>query len=168
MNATADLIIPADPLAAFAELEALALRLAPPHYPTPDAPNGAAELHAWAATHVPGVDPMPVYDGGCDRSIYSSPAGNHAFRAWHDLAHLSLGAGFDAAGELMVAVYHVEIARAHGLSDLACRALWADTWGQFRYGQVHGLDVFVDDQRTFVLDCLAFGIETVVTSGRTY
>ena len=153
---------------AFFEIESLAVRLAPPHYATPDAPNGREALHAWAATHVPGVDPMPVYDGGCDLTIYSTRAGNYAFRAWHDLAHLSLGAGFDADGELQVAVYHVEVARAHGLSELACRALWADTWGQFRYGQVHGLDVFVNDQRRFVVDCLVHGIETIVNLGYRY
>ena len=169
---------------AFHELDALARKLAPPHHPTPDVPDHPAEawvfLQEWMSEDTGYmVRSLPVWDGGCDLTIYSTPEGNHAFRAWHDSLHIAMGMNLSRAGERAVALAHVRLARMHGCSELACAALWADTWGQFLYGEAHK-GAFVEDQRVFVIACLqgrpagtdyrriGSAIEEVIASGERY
>ena len=115
-------------------------RLGIPPAPTPDAPSSLADLLALA----PQADRIPVWSGGSDCTIWSSPAVNYAYRAWHDSIHLHLGAGFDAAGELEVARASLYLART--ARDRAI--LWAETWGQVEAFLECGR--FPEDQRVFV------------------
>ena len=71
------------------------------------------------------------------------------FRAWHDSHHILLGAEFDLAGELRVALY----ACAQIVGKLERATLWAELWGQVCYYEAHG--EFPEDQCSFVRACLA-------------
>ena len=101
------------PYAASPELEAHIIEQAPSHYATSEAPSTWEALRNWAdyTKYNSDLDKLPVFDKGCDRTIYSRPQVNHAFRAWHDSLHLSLNAGFDRAGESAVAAAHVDSIR---------------------------------------------------------
>lgn len=101
-----------------------------------------------------------VSDLHCDRTIFSGPAANMAFRAWHDYRHITENAEFDDAGEACVHQamvddlerWLVEIdpagrhPRAHIL--LACENI-----GQLDYWRAFGSPPV--DQRTFALGYLA-------------
>lgn len=169
---------------AFLELNDLALKLAPPHRPVDNLPQDPDEmwtyLQGWMSADTrPVWRSLPVWSGGCLNTIYPGAEGNYAFRAWHDSLHLAMGEGFDREGEHRVALAHVRLARMHGCSELACAALWADTWGQFLYGEAHA-GAFVEDQQSFVLACLQgnragvdyrridSAIEDVIATGETY
>lgn len=43
-----------------------------------------------------------VWSGGSDCTVYASKEVNHAFRAWHDYIHITMGATFTKAGEALV------------------------------------------------------------------
>jgi hypothetical protein len=144
-------------------LEAFILASAPPHFPTPDAPSSLAALQSWADAQRPG-EPMPVFDGGCALTIFSSPQVNHAFRAWHDSLHLAHGLTFDKAGEYGLAGLHVEAAAAAGLSAEDQRALLFEVLGQFEYAAANGGE-FPTDQAAFVARCFAHGIRGAVRMG---
>lgn len=139
---------------ASAALEAFIVTSAPPHYATPDAPSTFAEL---TAAHAKG-GPLPVFDGGCDRTIYSTPAVNHAFRAWHDSLHVTLAAQFDEDGEWSVAAAQFSAAHCAGLPRGDCDALLFDAWGQVLYARQHAGN-FPTDQAAFVAACFAHGID---------
>jgi hypothetical protein len=131
------------------ELEAFVLAVAPAHYPTRSAPSTWPELKEAARSG--NTNPLPVFDGGCERTIYTRPAVNHAFRAWHDTLHLTLWAGFSHGGELAVARAHYDACRRAGLPDASAALIGFDTWGQYRYFETTG--EFLDDQREFVTRC---------------
>ncbi|HEY6019363.1 MAG TPA: hypothetical protein VIY48_05490 [Candidatus Paceibacterota bacterium] len=66
--------------------------------PTLHAPNTLAELKETVNDH--GI--IPVSRDFSEHTIYDDPAGNWAFRAWHDATHLAIDGEFDRAGELAV------------------------------------------------------------------
>jgi len=137
-------------------LEAVILARAPAHYATPDAPSTLEDLRtAWANR---GARGLPVFDGGCERTIYSSPAVNHAFRAWHDSIHVEHGFTFDGRGEFCAACVHWDELTAAGLPFADVYAMHADVWGQFLYADRHDGE-FPRDQAAFVAACFARGIE---------
>jgi hypothetical protein len=119
--------------------------------PAHDAPQTWEALCAWRTAN-PSVRTVPVFDGGCYRSVYPSPSDNHAFRAWHDLLHLRLDADFSPGGEAFVffaSLIEVSIALpivSRGTDVLW--TLWGDHIGQGFYHGVHGQ--FPVDQRGFV------------------
>ena len=132
-----------------AELTDYVRAVAPPHYPTYNAPNTFGALSVrYATSGISEARPLPVWSGACENTIYLSPEGNYAFRAWHDLTHLRLGAGFDRDGEWAAARQHQREAYLAGLSRAARQLLWIDTWGQFEYGITHD-GAFVEDQLQF-------------------
>lgn len=151
------------PYRASRALESFVLASAPAHYATPNAPSTLADLQAWKAQAQPG-EPIPVFDGGCDRTIFSSPAVNHAFRAWHDSLHLEHGFGFDKPGEYGIAGLHAELAAAAGLDAFDQRALLFEVFGQFNYAEVFG--EFPTDQALFVGRCFGLGIRGAIRMGR--
>lgn len=153
------------------ELETLILERAPSFYSTADAPADWPALKAWydlwsIRAELGESYVIPVSNVGCDRTIYSSPAVNYAFRAWHDSIHLVLDVGFDFDGELAVALHHVRVAELAGLPKRDIDMLWADTYGQRLYHEYTGS--FVDDQEGFVTDCLATGVHATALSGVKY
>ena len=108
-----------------------------------------------AGTLPPG--PMPVWEGASEDTIWGCPGDNHAFRAWHDRAHVRCRGDFDAPGE--VATLHVQevelrdFCRRTGvpldLQVAARRILQAEIRGQVAYQARHG--VFPVRQKAFAL-----------------
>ena len=151
------------------ELCAFVRKQAPPHYATPDAPSTWRELKAWhlgALAHGSGPLCYPVYDKGCDWTIYPDPRTNHAFRAWHDSLHLANGYDFSRASEIKVGLIHMQQARKAGLCQHDLDVLVADTIGQTEYYFLH--KQFVKDQARFVTDILANGLWAVLDSDKRY
>ena len=85
------------------ELCAFVRKQAPPHYATADAPSTWTALRNWyaVARAFPPVN-FPVFDGGCDSTIYPDAETNYAFRAWHDSIHLANGYSFNREDEIKV------------------------------------------------------------------
>jgi hypothetical protein len=137
---------------ASATLESFIRQSAGSFYTSPDAPQTWDSLRAYQPT-----DALPIWDGGCAQTIYSSPVINYAFRAWHDRIHIALGAPFNRAGERAVAREHLRQANRVRLPIGDLRALWADVWGQFLYSENHAGE-FPTDQSAFVTAALTLGI----------
>jgi len=134
---------------ASATLEKTILDNAPPHYAADNAPNTWKELKAWREAHQGA--PMPVYSGGCDNTIYSSKAVNHAFRAWHDQLHLDHGLSFTPDNEARVALLHME--ECANVADALL--IFADVYGQVLYYEKH--KKYVPNQRQFINDFIKRG-----------
>ena len=134
-------------------------------HPAADAPSSWAELKAWADTHTLGVDSLPIFDGGCDNSIYT-PSGNLTARAWHDATHLREKLGFTLADETAVGQFQCETLKWARAPYAVVRAVEADVVGQIRYYTNHKR--YVDDQVQFVWACLASSVDEVIESGVIY
>lgn len=121
------------------ELDRFVRVIAPPHYATTKAPSTYAELVAWyedwrERAHARGEHfVIPVSSEFCEGTIYRDPAGNHAFRAWHDSLHLARELDFTPESELKLACSHQRIAAAHGVSLDARWLLWCDTAKQTEF-----------------------------------
>jgi hypothetical protein len=139
---------------------------APPHYACSDAPNTWRALRDWGSYSQVGRDLLPVFDGGCDNTIYPDAATNHAFRAWHDSIHLVNGYSFSFEDECKVGLIHMQQARRAGLSKRDQDMLVADTIGQITYYNERG--DYVQDQARFVADVLAHGLRATLDTGRNY
>lgn len=135
---------------AFAELERAIIDIAPAHIATASAPDSWGKLRAWH--ELCKGDIIPVWDGASGQTIYCSPQGNYAFRAWHDMSHLMLHLSFKLGHELRIAAIHFETMQRRGLSRIACAALYFDTAGQSFYQDKNG--DFPVRQRDFVVHSL--------------
>ena len=102
---------------------------------------------------------IQVWSGASDRTIWSSPEMNHLFRAWHDSVHILLDAEFDPRGERRVSEY--QCAMIDGAAERA--VLWAETEGQQGYRARWGS--YPADQRSFVRDCIVYGLATTIDRG---
>lgn len=145
--------------------------VAPPHYATSDAPNNWPALRRWYDVARAQGFPreriaMPVYNGGCDTSIYGDAETNHAFRAWHDYLHCANDYGFSREHEIKVGLIHMQQARRAGLPQSDLDMLIADTIGQIEYYYARGC--YVDNQARFVAAVLRDGLKCVIDSGVTY
>ena len=155
---------------ASAQLESFILNQAPPHHPTSNAPSSYEELRAWHdRTH--GVQSMPVFDGGCDNTIYSHARYNYAFRAWHDQIHIDLGLTFSKLDEIRTCNEHIRQMTAHramfNLTTEDVRAIRYDVAGQIMYYYTH--KKYVKDQARFVQACFdARSMFHVIQSGVEY
>ncbi len=93
-------------------------------------------------------EPLPVWSGGSDKTVYLTPEINHAGRYWHDATHIRLQADFSLAGELKVAAAQIELASMwFGPGSLEVLLLTADTVGQALHYAKSGM--FVEDQLAF-------------------
>lgn len=125
-------------------LERTILKNAPRHHATPDAPNTWKDLRAWWEAKGRHGESMPVFDGGCDQTIYSQPYINHAFRAWHDKIHLENNLNFSQTGEAQTAFIHMAACD----NETDALTIFADVYGQVLYYQKTGQ--FVENQAEFV------------------
>lgn len=118
---------------------------------TEDAPETYTDLLlAWKRS-ILNREPLPVYSGASEGTIYTSPAVNWAFRFWHDVIHCQLRADFSEEGEKRTARAQLKtVADRFGADSLEYRLLEADTIGQVEYFAQHG--GFVADQLAFVLE----------------
>lgn len=100
-----------------------------------------------------------VWSGGCSDIVYTTAAGNHAFRFWHDLGHAEHELTFSPEDEIELATRQMaELIRyGVGVDSLALRLFSADTIGQTVYAQRFG--GFVNNQLRFVTNVLVRGID---------
>ena len=101
---------------------------------------------------------LPIYDGACENTIYTSPYHNHCFRFWHDIAHIQLDLDFSFEGEADVARYHCDrVAMVFGMDSLEFKLMHIDTFVQLIYHDKTGK--FVDNQLEFALNLLKKDLE---------
>lgn len=98
--------------------------------------------------------PFRVWAGASDKTVFTSPQINHAFRFVHDTDHVRLGADLSHYGEVKVIVPFIhEVFHAAGF--VAAVICACDLLGQLCYGtNNHG--AFVDDQESFVKQLFAY------------
>ena len=102
-----------------------------------------------------------VSDLHCERTVFSGPAANMAFRAWHDYRHITENAEFDDVGErnvhMAMDMDMLDFMRSSGQNrharDRALALLTCENIGQLDYWRVFGAPPA--DQRTFALGYLA-------------
>lgn len=121
-----------------------------------DAPNSYEALKKDYA--IKGI--ITVYDGGCDKTIYSTPELNHAFRAWHDYTHLKHDLDFSRRGEFSVCDIQLDLLRVYNVPDYYLNIFEADIKGQILYYNKH--KKFVDNQIKFVLDYVHDPVNTLL------
>lgn len=112
------------------------------------APSTYAELQAeYNECRLTGK-PFRVWSGGSDKTVFSAPAINHAFRFVHDLGHVMDGCDLTEQGEVDVITAFVwRVFSQAGF--LAALLAACDLLGQLYYGtNNHG--AFVDYQESFV------------------
>ena len=139
---------------------AIAARLVPQGWRGHDkAPDNLRDLKAlWENCQRIG-GPVIVSDQHCDRTVFSGPAANMAFRAWHDYRHLTEGAEFDDAGERTVHkamstdLYRWRMGQGIARMRRAFALLDCENIGQLDYWRAFGSPP--EDQRTFALGYLA-------------
>lgn len=89
----------------------------------------------------------------CDKTIYSEPSVNWAFRFWHDYLHWSQNLDLSLQDELRVASLHLAaVSRKFGENSLEVKLMAIDTVAQALYFNIKGKHV--EDQRQFALDHL--------------
>lgn len=137
----------------FNHLENFIQNMAPLHYACDNAPNDYKSLKRWERSNLDNDCPvMPVYNGGCDNTIWSKPEINYAFRAWHDTIHLEHGYDFTVYGEIMTCRQHMQVLRENDLGHFV-DILWCEIVGQVLY--YARKKKYVKNQREFVLLLLA-------------
>lgn len=95
---------------------------------------------------------IAVSEAHSDRTVFGAPEMNHAFRAWHDWAHIRHKLPFTPEGEHAAYLLQLDdmrrvcgaITNARALRNL----LWAEVVGQVQYELTHG--EFPEDQVAFV------------------
>lgn len=120
------------------------------YYTTKYAPESFQDLKGQSQDKV-----IPIADYGSDTSIYGKEF-NSLFRFYHDVTHLENDWTFSKRGETLTVEQHQRDANRLGLSALAKRILWADTYGQVEYYFKNRR--FVENQLDFVWMCLQVGI----------
>lgn len=98
---------------------------------------------------------MIVWDGASDSTVYGDACVNHAFRAWHDAAHIAGAFPFTLSGEIAACEFQLTQLRdafpRHPQSwDALIRA---EVIGQAEYYSVHG--EFPSDQYAFMVEYLS-------------
>lgn len=129
---------------------------------TPDAPDTYTELRqAWDVSLSTG-GPLPISNTDSESVIFTEPEGNFVYRYWHDVTHLERERNFSNPHELDMAVFHLWDAEQHGLTrgSLPWRLLHADAIGNVLHWSV--FREFVLDQRLFVVNVAAFGLEAAL------
>ena len=126
---------------------------------TLDAPNNWKALKAAWQHSLRTKEPLPVFSGGSESVIFTSPQANWAYRFWHDVTHLERERNFTSPHELDMAAFHLWEAERVGLErgSLSWRLLHADAVGNVLHWAV--LREFAIDQRTFIVNYLRFGAE---------
>lgn len=119
--------------------------------PAPETYAGIRRMFSDAT--VIGLVPVRVSADGCDKTIYSEPSVNWAFRFWHDYLHWSQKLDLFLQDELRVASFHLSaVSRKFGEGSLEVKLMAIDTVAQALYFNING--EHVEDQRQFALDHL--------------
>lgn len=141
---------------------ALAAKLVPQGWRGHDkAPDNLRDLKDLWANCARIGGPVIVSDLHCDCTVFSGPAANMAFRAWHDYRHITENAEFNDTGERKVhAIMAADLIHYlwdHARSLPSWRRVQAllecENIGQLDYWRAFGAPPV--DQRTFALGYLA-------------
>src|SRR4051812_44598719 len=113
------------------DLNRAILTLAPLHVAGALAPSSFRELM--------GAERLTVWDGASDATVYGDARVNHAFRAWHDAAHVAGKFPFSLTGEIATAEYQLaQLREAFPRHPVAWDALIrAEVIGQAEYYAAH-------------------------------
>lgn len=134
-------------------LSQLVLAIAPRHTAAARAPE---TFGAITQAHGQRNDVL-VWDGASESTIWGDARVNHAFRAWHDLHHITGWHDFTLAGELdTMRAQQAHLIAAHGdnaFTRRACAILECEIAGQARHYATYG--EFPIDQLQFAKDYLA-------------
>jgi hypothetical protein len=132
------------------------------YVPSINAPSTYDELLTTYAACIHSGAPFPISPDNCQRTIYTSPQINWAFRFVHDLVHIDNRLSFTPLDEVAVGAIQLEALRAarYGPGSVEHRLLHADTIGQTFCSAVLGR--FPYNQRLFVYDCLHYGVDAAV------
>ncbi len=99
-----------------------------------DAPNNFPELLEAFEHATANFEPLPVWNGASDSSVYTSPDANHAFRFWHDMLHCIECKDFTLQDEIQLGIMQTNSTIAYfGKDSLEARIMLADTTGQSLY-----------------------------------
>lgn len=98
-------------------------------------------------------EPLPVYSGHSDGTVWGDHALNHRFRAWHDSRHSALQVDFDYAGENRAA----KDATQYFQGDDVRALVWAEVWGQVLHHERYG--AFPTNQLGFTLCAARRGVD---------
>lgn len=82
-------------------------------------------------------EPIPIWTGASDGSIWGSRLANWFFRVWHDSIHVKEDCGFGLEGEIEAAIHHMKQASAKGYQELAA-VCWIEIVGQASYLEANG------------------------------
>jgi hypothetical protein len=112
------------------------------------APSTYSELKA----HLSAGRKMLIYSGGAEGTVHGHPEMNYAFRAWHDLAHLTGRHTFTLRGELGV----------WALQSKQLRAVLGDSaetrrWCAILHAEIVGQALYFGHHQDFPHDQFAFG-----------
>lgn len=126
------------------DLNQLVLAMAPAYVPRSFAPSTLADLM--------GTGPLVIWDGASDQTIYQDARVNHAFRAWHDAAHMAGHFPFTLEGEHAACEFQIAQARAvfPRLPESLAAAIRAEVIGQAEYFAANGM--FPANQLVFHLE----------------
>jgi len=132
------------------DLNQAILTLAPSHSVRDVAPYTWRQVNEASS-----VNHVTVWSGEASHSIYGDSSVNYAFRAWHDRAHLRIGASFNIAGEeSAVAQQCLELRQAFPSAPQWWQdAIAADVLGVVYY--LHSTGLYVKDQASHVVDLLS-------------
>ena len=123
-----------------------------------DAPQTLEELTA----HIKRTGRMAVWSGASERTVFSDPETNYAFRAWHDWHHWRHQLPFDAEGERKVCERQIaDVRLLYGYSadaDRMVAILEAEVLGQLAHQVEHG--EFPKDQHAFAAAWLSSSWQT--------
>lgn len=134
-----------------AELNRKILKFAPKNYLVKDfAPDTFESLQSNRTYG------LVIYAGASDNTVYGDPAVNHAFRAWHDMLHLSLNADFSVEGEKRVGLEQAKLID----SDIMSKIILAEVNGQVEYLEQHGQ--FPANQLEFTLKYAGIRLERTI------
>lgn len=136
---------------------AIVKSLAPRFTAPANAPDTYKALMRWWKKNNYSYSGIPIRTDGCENSIYGSPAGNRAFRAWHDKLHLEFGLDFSLRDELVVSDLQVRQARQLGFSEMGLLMLTYDTKGQVLWYYEHG--EYIKNQAGYVEYCVNHGLD---------
>ena len=95
-----------------------------PFYVTDDGGDYEEVEEAWKNRN-----PIPIWTGASEGTIWGSEIANWFFRTWHDSIHCKESCGFGLEGEIEAAVHHMKQATAKGYHHLAA-VCWVEIVGQ--------------------------------------
>lgn len=126
------------------------------YWPASDAPGTFEGVCAEFKACLCGGGAFRVFDGASDKTIYTNPETNYAFRFWHDVIHAAYKLDFTEQGERATAQKQIdEVSKVFGADSLEVKLITADTAGQVEYFAKTG--GFVENQKDFVYGLILAG-----------